>query len=102
MCSFCCILIYRTKKLNTIINMVNIGSNDQLLLTHSNDDPCLTIDTCHHLNRSSITGNWTQLESLVVSIVFLFLDGSSKHCCQNINHIVNHFILYFNLNLFFG
>ena len=102
MCSFCCILIYRTKKLNTIINMVNIGSNNQLLLTHSNDDPCPTIDTCHHLNRSSIAGNWTQLESLVVSIVFLFLDGSSKHCWQNINHIVNHFILYFNLNLFLG
>ena len=101
MCSFCCILIYRTKKLNTIINMVNIGSNDQLLLTHSNYDLCPTIDTCHHLNRSSIAGNWTQPESLIVNIVFffLFLDGSSKHCC----HIVNHFILYFNFNfnLFF-
>ena len=97
MCSFCCILIYRTKKLNTIINMVNIGSNNQLLLTHSNDDPCPTIDTCYHLNRSSIAGNWTQLESLVVNIVFLFLDGSSKHCC----HTVNHFILFYTLILIF-
>ena len=92
MCSFCCILVYRTKKLNTIINMVNIGSNDQLLLTHSNYDLCPTIDTCHHLNRSSIAGNWTKPESLIVNIVFfLFLDGSSKHCC----HIVNHFILFY-------
>ena len=72
MCSFCCILIYRTKKLNTIINMVSIGSNDQLLLTHSNYDLCPTIDTCHHLNRSSIAGNWTQPESLIVNIVFFF------------------------------
>ena len=70
MCSFCCILTYRIKKLNTIINMVNIGFNDQLLLTHSNYDTCPTIDMCHHLNRFSIAENWTQPESLVVNIVF--------------------------------
>ena len=80
---FFCILIYRTKQLNIISNRVNIGPNVQLHLTHPNDDLCPTVNTCHHLNGSNITENWTQPKSLVINIVFL--NGS-----QSINHIVNH------------